>query len=73
MGDIGQDSYSYPDAPIGTPRALRVVCMGMGYSGLMMAMIVSSKMADANLEFQIYEKNSDQGGTWLVNRLTPSL
>ncbi|KAI1608173.1 hypothetical protein EDD37DRAFT_583319 [Exophiala viscosa] len=68
MGDIGQESYSYPDAPIGTPRALRVVCMGMGYSGLMMAMIVRSKMADANLEFQIYEKNSDQGGTWLVNR-----
>ncbi|KIX03853.1 uncharacterized protein Z518_07406 [Rhinocladiella mackenziei CBS 650.93] len=68
MGDIGNTPYTYPDTPIGATRPLRVVCMGAGYSGLMMAIIMRSKMMDSNLEFQIYEKNADQGGTWLVNR-----
>ena len=47
--------------------------MGAGYSGLMMAITVRSKMLGSNLEFQIYDKNVDQGGTWLVNRFENDL
>lgn len=56
------------DVPIGTRRPVRIVCIGSGYSGLMMAIIVKEKMAGQKVDFQIYEKNNDLGGTWLVNR-----
>lgn len=63
------ETYRFEDLPIGSRRPLRVVCIGAGYSGLMMAIIVKEKFKEANLEFQVYEKNTDLGGTWLVNRL----
>ena len=56
------------DAPIGERRPLRVVCIGSGYSGLMMAIVAKTKLENHNVDFQIYEKNEDLGGTWLVNR-----
>lgn len=42
--------------------------MGAGYSGLMMGIICSQKMQDRNIDFVIYERNHDIGGTWLENR-----
>jgi len=61
-------SYVVNEEPIRTRRPLRVVCMGAGYSGLMMAMVFSEKLQDSNAEFVIYERNADLGGTWLENR-----
>ncbi|KAJ5303741.1 hypothetical protein N7476_010540 [Penicillium atrosanguineum] len=55
-------------AAIGENRQIRVVCLGAGYSGLMMAIAVREKFHTEDLEFQVYEKNADLGGTWLVNR-----
>jgi ribulose 1,5-bisphosphate synthetase/thiazole synthase len=63
-----EGTYHFEDLPIESRRSLRVVCIGSGYSGLMMAIIVKEKFREANLEFQVYEKNHDMGGTWLVNR-----
>ncbi|KAH7030578.1 uncharacterized protein B0I36DRAFT_242765 [Microdochium trichocladiopsis] len=60
--------YNIVEQPIGTRRPLRVVCMGAGYSGLMMAIMFNEKMMGANATLQIYEKNTDIGGTWLENR-----
>ncbi|KAJ9608099.1 hypothetical protein H2200_007087 [Cladophialophora chaetospira] len=60
--------YQIVEQPIGTHRPLRVACLGAGYSGLMMSIVVSQKMKDSNVEFVIYERNSDLGGTWLENR-----
>lgn len=60
--------YRIVEEPIGTRRPLRVVCMGAGYSGLMMAMIFNERMRDSNATLQIYERNEDIGGTWLENR-----
>lgn len=71
MGSIQcpeRDAIQIRDAPIGDHRPLRVVCIGAGYSGLMMAIIAETKMKGHNIDFQIYETNSDLGGTWLVNR-----
>jgi cation diffusion facilitator CzcD-associated flavoprotein CzcO len=42
--------------------------MGAGYSGLMMAIVVAEKLRESNLEFVIYERNRDLGGTWFENR-----
>jgi ribulose 1,5-bisphosphate synthetase/thiazole synthase len=58
----------FDNLPINSRHPLRVVCIGSGYSGLMMAIVMTEKFRDANLEFQIYEKNQDLGGTWFVNR-----
>ncbi|KAJ5560611.1 hypothetical protein N7513_003010 [Penicillium frequentans] len=60
--------YESSDAAIGENRRLRVVCLGAGYSGLMMAIAVREKLSAEDLDFQVYEKNADLGGTWLLNR-----
>lgn len=61
-------SYTIKEEPIGTRRPIRVVCMGAGYSGLMMAIMFSQKMQGKNAELVVYERNEDLGGTWLLNR-----
>lgn len=60
--------YTIQEHPIGTRRPIRVVCLGAGYSGLMMGIVFSERMKEANAEFVIYERNADLGGTWLENR-----
>lgn len=57
------------EQPVYKPRQLRVVCVGAGYSGLMLAYKWKYQMAMSEfLDLTIYEKNSDVGGTWLENR-----
>ncbi|KIW88136.1 uncharacterized protein Z519_11247 [Cladophialophora bantiana CBS 173.52] len=65
QNEIHSDSGTFP---IGEHRPIRVVCIGAGYSGLMMAIIAEQKMKNHNVSFQVYEMNQDLGGTWLVNR-----
>jgi len=60
--------YIIKETPIRTRKPLRVVCLGAGYSGLMMGIVFSEKLQDSNAEFVIYERNADLGGTWLENR-----
>ncbi|WPH02915.1 Hypothetical protein R9X50_00578500 [Acrodontium crateriforme] len=51
------------------PRKLRVVCVGAGYSGLILAHKFKHEMKiDHFADLCIYEKNHDIGGTWLENR-----
>ncbi len=64
----GNTPYVIQDVPIGTRRPLRVVCMGAGYSGLLMAMIFRRQKQGKNADLVIYERNQDLGGTWLENR-----
>jgi glycerate-2-kinase len=61
-------SYTIKEEPISTRRPIRVVCMGAGYSGLMMTIMFSQKMKGKNAELVVYERNEDLGGTWLLNR-----
>lgn len=52
-----------------TPRKIRVITVGAGYSGLMMAHKFQHrfpKMRDI-IEHKIFEARGDVGGTWLVN------
>jgi hypothetical protein len=61
-------SYKLLEQPIGTRRPIRVVCLGAGYSGLMMGIMYNERMKHQNTEFVIYERNQDLGGTWFENR-----
>lgn len=57
------------EAPLFKPRKLRVVCIGAGYSGLMLAYKLKYEMPMENfIDLTTYEKNADVGGTWLENR-----
>ncbi|KAI9752413.1 MAG: hypothetical protein M4579_005637 [Chaenotheca gracillima] len=60
--------YRVLEQPIGTNRPLRIVCLGAGYSGLMMGIMFHEKLDDATTDLVMYERNSEMGGTWLENR-----
>lgn len=59
-------AYQVNEEPLGTPRHLRVLCIGAGASGINTARHIEMHME--NVGFCSYEKNSDVGGTWLENR-----
>lgn len=57
------------EAPLFTRRKLKVVCVGAGFSGLILAQKIryQYQLADA-VDLVIYEKNEEVGGTWWENR-----
>jgi cation diffusion facilitator CzcD-associated flavoprotein CzcO len=52
-----------------TPRKLRVVTIGAGFSGLLMAHKFQHRFPELQeyVQHTIYEARSDVGGTWLIN------
>jgi hypothetical protein len=60
------DGYRISEHPLYTKRRLRIICVGAGAAGLQLA--YKAERLLENIELQIYEKNSDIGGTWLENR-----
>ena len=54
------------ETPLDEHRPLRVACMGAGFSGLYLTILAEKVFK--NVEFVVYEKNADLGGTWLENR-----
>lgn len=67
-GVIGINPSSEPqlERPLHANRHLRVVCIGAGASGIMLAYKLKRHFTDFTLH--IFEKNSDVGGTWFENR-----
>ncbi|RKL12923.1 putative sterigmatocystin biosynthesis monooxygenase stcW [Fusarium oxysporum] len=65
---LQKPTYEVSEIPALTPRKLRVVCIGAGFSGIYMAIRLGAQSALENLEFQCYEKNPSVGGTWFENR-----
>lgn len=55
--------------PLRTPRKLRVICIGAGFAGLTLAykFNIEKQLGDI-IDFQIYERQHDVGGTWLANK-----
>lgn len=47
-------------------RKVKVITVGAGFSGIMMAYKIQKYTK--NVDLKIYEKNADIGGTWLENR-----
>ncbi|KIW92820.1 uncharacterized protein Z519_06669 [Cladophialophora bantiana CBS 173.52] len=60
------DGYRIKEQLLYTKRRVRMVIVGAGASGLMIAHKAEHFLQ--NVEWQIYEKNDDIGGTWLENR-----
>ncbi|KIY00979.1 uncharacterized protein Z520_03645 [Fonsecaea multimorphosa CBS 102226] len=57
------------DQAMFTPRKLRLVCIGAGFSGLTLAYKIKHELRlEHEFDLQIYDKNSDVGGTWYENR-----
>ncbi|KAL4804106.1 hypothetical protein BDV18DRAFT_153494 [Aspergillus unguis] len=52
-----------------TPRKLRVITIGAGFSGLLMAHKIQHRFPELEgyVTHKIFEMRSDVGGTWLVN------
>ncbi|KAI9708230.1 MAG: hypothetical protein M1820_004184 [Bogoriella megaspora] len=67
-GPPGSSGYSVPDIVYGDPnnRKIRVLTIGAGVSGILMAYKIQKEMR--NVDHVIYEKNAEIGGTWLENR-----
>ncbi|KAJ5818015.1 Flavin-binding monooxygenase-like family protein [Penicillium riverlandense] len=53
------------DQTIHQPRRIRIIVIGAGISGIAFAYKIK---ALENVEYQIYEKNEDVGGTWFESR-----
>lgn len=53
-------------APIHTERHVKVICIGAGASGLLMAYKLDRHFQ--NFDLTVYEKNIDVSGTWFENR-----
>lgn len=53
-------------APIHTERHIRVVCVGAGASGLLMAYKLQKHFD--NFSLQVFEKNPEVAGTWYENK-----
>ncbi len=60
------DGYRVTEDLLFAKRQLRIVCVGAGAAGLQIA--YKAERALEKVDLQIYEKNSDVGGTWLENR-----
>lgn len=59
-------SFELLDQPLHTKRNLRLICIGAGLSGIAAAYKYQRDLE--NVDFVIYEKNGDVGGTWYENR-----
>lgn len=58
--------FSLGDFPIDTPRPLKVIVIGAGFSGI--AAGIRFLQHVPNIELTIYDKNDGIGGTWWSNR-----
>ena len=69
QNDSDASSIPMHDQLAFTPRKLRVITVGAGFSGLMMAHKFQHRFPemDALIDHTIYEKRHEVGGTWLVN------
>ena len=60
--------FKYARHHMGKGRALRMIIVGAGLSGIGAVKLYKETFPDRDVELVIYEKNSDVTGTWLENR-----
>ncbi|KAK3900346.1 hypothetical protein C8A05DRAFT_36022 [Staphylotrichum tortipilum] len=65
MGSLGGSPFVVQDHHIAKPRPIRVIVIGAGISGIGFAYKAQSL---PEVEYVIYEKNAEVGGTWLESR-----
>lgn len=64
-----EEQIKMRQTPAYTPRRLRVITIGAGYSGLTLAHKFQHQHPELQdiIDHTIYESRSELGGTWLVN------
>ena len=60
------DHIARLNKPIHEERHMKVICIGAGASGLLMAYKLQRSFN--NFDLTLYEKNDDIGGTWYENK-----
>ncbi|RFU29399.1 hypothetical protein B7463_g6938, partial [Scytalidium lignicola] len=65
--DLDNLAYALSQVPLLTPRPIKIIAVGAGFSGLALAQAVESGKLPA-VDLKIYEKNAGIGGTWYENR-----
>lgn len=65
--DVDELAYLLSQVPMGTPRRVKILASGAGFSGLSIARAVNVGIL-SNVDLTIYEKNAGPGGTWYENR-----
>ncbi|KAL6228666.1 hypothetical protein BDW75DRAFT_250991 [Aspergillus navahoensis] len=60
--------YEYSKHFLGKGRRIRILMIGAGITGIGAVKLFKETFPDREVEFVIYEKNSDVTGTWLENR-----
>lgn len=58
--------YTVREQALGSPKPLRLICIGAGVSGINLLRTLRLNLKD--YEAVVYEKNDDVGGTWFENR-----
>lgn len=51
-------------------RPIKVICIGAGFSGILAGIRFPQRVP--NVDFTIYEKNPEVGGTWYENKYAPT-
>jgi cation diffusion facilitator CzcD-associated flavoprotein CzcO len=59
-------AFSISEQPLHTARPLRLLVIGAGASGLLVAYQAARQLSGVTVA--VYEKNTDVGGTWFENR-----
>ncbi|KAH8804880.1 cyclohexanone monooxygenase [Xylogone sp. PMI_703] len=60
-------AFALSRVPMFTPRPVKVIAIGAGFSGIAMAKSIDSGVLPG-ASLTIYEKDNDVGGTWFENR-----
>lgn len=60
--------YEVREAPLFTPRPVRIIGIGAGASGINMIHTLRQALAGLPFEHIVFEKNKGVGGTWFENR-----
>lgn len=57
------------EEPALTPRNIKIIVVGAGFSGLTLAHKIKHELQlEDTVDYVIYEKNAEVGGTWTENR-----
>lgn len=62
----GRDASNRLESPIHSEKSMRIIIIGAGASGLLLAYKLQKDFQ--NINFIVYEKNADVAGTWYENR-----
>lgn len=61
-----KDGYTINEAPSGSSRKIRIICVGAGASGINLAKYAKDQLK--NVELVVYDKNKEVAGTWFENK-----